>query len=222
VNASVPFLDCLDVPARAALEHAGTRRHAHAGSCLLLEGETANRVVVLHAGLVKVSVGHPDGYEAVLAVVGPGELLGEVAAFDGGVRAASATAMGPCDVQFVPVGEFEELLARYPVIAIALIRTLAARLRDSGAHRLSSAADGVPRRLARALLQLAHDHGRVDGSSIEIDLALTQDDLAGLVGASRDSVSKSLKAWRDQALVETRRRRIVVIDPVGLSRQQRL
>jgi CRP-like cAMP-binding protein len=222
VTSSVPFVELLDPSARAELARAGTRRRAQAGACLLLEGETANRIGFLHEGLVKVTVAHVDGYEVVLAVLGPGELLGEVAAFDGGIRGASATALSPCDVQFVPVDEFEQLMSRHPAIGAAIVRTLAARLRAADAHRLSSAADGVPRRLARALLQLAQDHGRVEGDAIEIDLALTQDELAGLVGASRDSVSKALKGWREQGLVETRRRRIVLADPAALSRQQRI
>ena len=222
MHVTSPFLDCLDAGARAALESLGTRRHAPAGGYLLLEGEAANRIGVIHSGLVKVTVGHPDGYEAVLAVVGPGELLGEVAAFDGGIRSASASAMTACEIQFVPVTEFERLIEQHPVIAVALVRTLAARLRESDSHRLSSAADGVPRRLARRLLQLGHDHGRLDGESIEIDLAFSQEDLAGLVGASRDAVAKSLRAWREQGFVATRRRRIVLVDPAGLSRQHRL
>jgi len=217
-----PFLETLDADALAAIDRVGMRRTVRPGATVLLEGELASRIGVIRSGLVKVTALHPDGYEAVLAIRGPGELLGEVAAFDGGVRSASATALSDGEIQFIDTAAFEGLLGSHPSIAVALVRTLAARLRESDAHRLQFAADGVPRRLARTLVQLADEHGTVEGDTIVIDLAFTQDDLAGVVAASRDAVAKTLKTWRDQGLVETSRRRIVLCDAAALSRQHRL
>lgn len=218
----VPFLAQLDDSALRALDRVGRQRAVSNGTTLLLEGEAANRVGIIRSGLVKISAVHPDGYEAVLAVRGEGELLGEVAVFDRGTRSASATAMTGCDVQFLQIEDFDRLLRQEPSMAIALARTLAARLRESDAHRVWCAADGVARRLARALLQLGDEHGRLLDGSIVIELPLTQDDLAGLVGASRDAVAKTLKVWRDQGLVQTRRRQIIITDPLAISRQHRL
>lgn len=217
------FLDILEPAERAALEPIGTRRMFRAGATALLEGDTASRLGIIRSGLVKVSASHPDGYEAVLAILGPGDVVGELAALDGGVRSASATVIVAAEIQFVTSAEFEQLIATQPRIAIALICILGGRLRESDTHRVGFAADSVSRRLARTLLQLAATHGQPDeDDAIVIEIPFTQEDLAGSVAASRDAVARALKSWRQQGLVETGRRRIRIVDPAALSRQQQL
>jgi CRP-like cAMP-binding protein len=216
-------METIDPLARAALENAGTVRRVRPGTVLLLEGERSDRLAVILSGLVKVSTVLEDGNHVVLAFRGAGELVGELATIDGGTRSASATAVTECEVRLVPATEFRALLGAHPSLALGLIDMLVARLRESDQQRVHYAADGVARRLARSLLQLADTNGVAEeDGSVVVDLAISQDDLAGLVAASRDSVARTLKSWRSQGLVETARRRVRLRDPAALSRQQLL
>ncbi|HQF95111.1 MAG TPA: Crp/Fnr family transcriptional regulator [Microthrixaceae bacterium] len=217
------FLETIDDPARAALDRLGVRRRFKPGTTVMAEGESATRLGIVRCGLVKLTASHPDGYETVLAIRGAGELIGELSVFDGRARSATISTLVACEVQFVESREFHALIDEHPGIAVAVIRTLVGRLRQSDSHRVCFGADGVGTRLARELLQLADQHGDVlpDGT-IHINLPFTQDDLAGVVSASRDAVARALKTWRAQGLVATGRRRIELLDPAALSRQYRL
>lgn len=218
-TAALPFLDALSAEARAEIDGTGTRRTFATGSTILSEGELANRVGIVRDGLVKLTATQPDGYRTVLALRGSGELLGEMSVLDGSPRTADVQALVPCVVQFVPAAEFIGFVEEHACASMAVIRTLVARLRESDHHRIHFGADGVPRRLARQLLQLADSHGEISADcSIDISLPFTQDDLAGVVSASRDAVARALKDWRAQGLVATGRRRVTLIDPAALSR----
>ena len=207
----VPFLEALSPEARHELDGMGTLRSFTTGATILSEGELANRVGIVRDGLVKLTATQSDGYQTVLASRGGGELLGEMSALDGSPRTAA--------VQLVPAAEFVRFVQEQPSASMAVIRTLVGRLRESDHHRIQYGADGVPRRLARQLLQLADTHGEVAADcSIDISLPFTQDDLAGVVSASRDAVARALKDWRAMGLVETGRRRVTLVDPAALSR----
>lgn len=186
----------------------------------MAEGDAAGRIGIVRSGLVKLVASHPDGHEAVLGVRSVGDLVGELSLFDSGPRSASVITLVPSEVQVVDGQEFVELVAARPSVAMAVIRTLTGRLRSSDEDRLFLGADGVSRRLARELLQLSETFGviREDGA-IDIDLPFSQDDLAAVVGASRDAVARALRTWRDQGLVATGRRQITLLDPSGLSRR---
>ena len=215
----VPFLEALSPEARAEVDGMGTRRAFAAGSTILSEGDLANRVGIVREGLVKLTATQADGYRTVLAIRGTGELLGEMSALDGHPRSANVHALVPCRVQLVQAEEFIRFMNDHSSASFAVIRTLVARLRESDNHRMQFSSDGVPRRLARQLLQLADSHGEVGADcSIDILLPFTQDDLAGVVSASRDAVARALKDWRAQGLVATGRRRVTLIDPAALSR----
>jgi CRP-like cAMP-binding protein len=218
-----PFLHALSDEARAELDTLGPRRTFVTGSTILAEGELANRVGIAIDGLMKLTATQSDGHRTVLALRGAGELLGEMSALDGGPRTASVEALVPCCVQLVQADEFIRFMNAHPSASLAVIRTLVARLRESDSHRIQYGADGVPRRLARQLLQLADTHGTVGADySIDISLPFTQDDLASAVSASRDAVARALKDWRAQGLVATGRRRVTLLDPAALSRQNSL
>ncbi len=215
----VPFLDALSPPARVAVDCMGRRRTFAAGSTILAEGELASRVGIVRDGLVKLTATQADGHQTVLALRGSGELLGEMSALDGLPRLANVEALVPCTVQLVQAEQFLRFINDHSSASLAVIRTLVGRLRESDGHRMQFGSDGVPRRLARQLLQLADSHGEVGADcSIDISLPFTQDDLAGAVSASRDAVARALKDWRSQGLVTTGRRRVTLVDPAALSR----
>jgi CRP-like cAMP-binding protein len=152
----------------------------------------------------------------ILGFRGPGELLGELSAVDQSTRSASATALEPLVALGLPGEAFRGLLDRRPAVTRALLHVLAVRLREADGQRLEMAAYDVPSRVARRLLELAARFGRDCADGVEITLGLSQEELAGWAGCSREGVSKALATLRGLGWIDTRRRRIVVRDIAAL------
>jgi CRP-like cAMP-binding protein len=190
----------------------GAKRHFRRGAFLLTEGEISDHVVVILTGRAKVSSVTHDGREVVLAVRGPGDLLGDLSALDGGVRSASVSALEPVEALVIPSERFEGFLEAHPRLAILLLQTLSRRLRDSDRKRIEFGAYDTPGRVARRIIELADRYGESDPRGVRISLSLTQDELAGWTGASREAVSKALRHFRDRGWIETGRRSIVVLN----------
>jgi CRP/FNR family transcriptional regulator, cyclic AMP receptor protein len=216
----VSFVSSLSDSAATALDQFGSVQPVAAGTAFALEGEGAHRVWVVLSGLVKITSLHPDGNELLLAIRGPGELIGELSALDDKPRSASVTALHPTELRSMTVEEFRLYLRQVPDAALALMTQLAGKVREADAHRVSYAAEDIPTRLARCLVGLAEEYGTpMPDGSVEISLPLTQQDLAGLVAGSRDAVAKILQLWRKQGLVTTARKRVVLTDAETLARR---
>jgi CRP-like cAMP-binding protein len=179
---------------------------------MLHSGDDTGTVLIMRSGQAKVTVLGHDGHEVILSFRGPGELLGELSAVDGSARSATVTALEPVTALGIPGDAFRALVERRPGLARALLRVLAARLREGDRQRLEYAVYDVPGRLARRLVELAERFGVPAGDGLEISLALSQGELAGWTGCSREGVSKALATLRGLGWIETRRRRIVVRD----------
>ena len=208
------FLALLTDEDRRALEAIGAAVKAPRGRVILAQGQVADKVVVLREGRVKI-VAPPTGTgdEVVLTFRGPGALLGEQALVDGGVRAASVVAVEPIEFLVVAASAFRAFLERRPTVAFSILVVLSLRLRDSD-RRLSqfASADTLGRVSAR-LVELCEEHGEPrDDGAVSITLPLTQEELAGWVGASIESTAKSLRTLRQLKWIETGRRAIVVHD----------
>ncbi len=182
----------------------------------MTEGEASDHVVVLLAGRAKVSSYTADGKEVVLAVRGPGELIGELSALDEGARSATVSALEPIEALIIPSERFVAFLSDHVRLAILMLQTTIRRLRDSDRKRVEFGAYDTPGRVARRLLELVDRYGEGDGSVMRIDLSLTQDELAGWTGSSREAVSKALREFRDRGWIETGRRSIKVLDVAAL------
>jgi CRP-like cAMP-binding protein len=149
----------------------------------------------------------------------PGDLLGEFAAIDRDqARSASAFAVEPLLVQVVSADEFEAFLEQSPRAAVVLLRTLTRRLRDASRTQMEFGSYDTVARVARRLDELATEHGEPTADGVRIALPLTQEELAGWVGASRESVARALRALRDRGVISTSRRMVVVHDRAALVR----
>jgi CRP-like cAMP-binding protein len=190
----------------------GARRHFKRGAYLLTEGEISDHVAVVLTGRAKVSSVTPDGREVVLAVRGPGDLLGELSALDGGVRSASVSALEPVEALIIPSERFEHFLQDHARLAVMLLQMMSRRLRDADRKRIEFGAYDTPGRVARRIIELADRYGEAEARGVRITLSLTQDELAGWSGASREAVSKALRHFRDRGWIETGRRSIVVLN----------
>ena len=210
------FLARLDEADRADLAARGRHRRWPAGASLFLEGDRATTVVVVVTGRVKVFSLTEQGEEVVLAVRGPGALLGELTAVDGTERGTSVSALEPVVALVVPAPAFVTFLHDRPAAAMVLLRLVTSRLRDADRKRVEFGAYDIAARVAGRLVELADRFGEAVPDGVRISVPLSQDELAGWVGASREAVAKALRVLRDRGLVTTGRRTMTVLDLDGL------
>ncbi|MFD1932170.1 MULTISPECIES: Crp/Fnr family transcriptional regulator [Nonomuraea] len=213
------FLSMLTPDEIQALKAAGRPRRWERGEVVMTEGDTSDWVLLLLDGRVKVSSHTSGGTEVVLAVRGPGGLLGEMSAIDGSARSATVTALEP--VGGVVVRDFAGFLRAHGRVAVLLLQLVTERLRDSDRKRIEYGAFDTTGRVATRLVELAERYGEPTNSGLRVSLPLSQDELAGWTGASREAVSKALRTLRDRGLIETGRRRVMVHDLEGLRKRAR-
>ena len=207
----------LDEGDRRDLAALGRPRRYPAGGVLFAQSERSNHVLLLTGGRVKVFCTTEDGREPVLGLRGEGELVGELAAIDDhdGVRTSTVVAMEPVTAEEISGSEFRAYLASHPAAAMELLRMVVGRLRASDRRRIEFGGFETTSRLAHLLAELADEHGgSTTGSGVEI--LFTQDELAAMVGASRESVARALARLRASGLVESRRRGVALIDVAAL------
>lgn len=212
------FLSSLGSEDIAALEVLGTVRTFKRGQTLLHESQLPDRVLIVRAGMIKVTSITATGREVVLAFRGPGELVGELAALDGEPRSATIRAVDGVAALTMSAAAFREFLETRPSVALVLLRMLARRLRDSDAKRIEFANSTTIERVAARLIEFSNRFGLEDESgAVRITLPLSQEELAGSTGASIESVGRALQAMRTLHCVETGRREIRILDPRGLA-----
>jgi CRP-like cAMP-binding protein len=213
------FMTRLRPTDREELTARSRTRRWPAGSSLFLEGEQSSTVVVVATGRVKVFRLTEDGEEIVLAVRGPGALLGELSTIDGLPRSASVAALEPVLAHVMGVDAFREFLDTHAAAAVALLHLVVERLRDADRKRVEFAAYDTPARVAQRIVELAERFGEPDPQGTRITVALSQDELAGWVGASREAVAKALRTLREHGQLTTGRRTMTVLDLDGLRRR---
>lgn len=213
------FLASLDEQERRALIDRASTRRFRRGTYLFSEGDLSDHVVVIVQGRVKICSYTADGGEVVYAMRGPGELLGELSTLDGRPRSATVAALDPVEALLVPAPEFQAYLEEHPRVAVMLLRTVVGRLREANLRRVEFGTHDVTGRVAQRLLELAEQFGERINAEIHVELPLTQEELAGWTGASREAVSKALRSLRDRGTIRTHRREIVIRDLEALQRR---
>jgi CRP-like cAMP-binding protein len=213
------FLDALTEEEAADLHAAGRRRAYGPGVTLFHEGDDSGPVVVILGGRAKVATVGGGGREAIVAVRGPGDLIGELSAIDGGPRSATVTTLEPAEVLLVPGSAFAALLERHLRIALVLLRMVAGRLRYADSQQAQFATQDVVGRVATRLLELGDRFGVAEDDRIVIELPISQEELAAWTGSSREAVSKALQQLRGLHVLETGRKRITVLDADALRRR---
>ncbi|MGH9211553.1 MAG: Crp/Fnr family transcriptional regulator [Acidimicrobiales bacterium] len=220
------FLSLLGPDERRAIGAVGRPRAYRRGDLLFLEGDRGDAVYLVVAGQARVFTATAEGNEVTLSVRGPGDLIGEMSALDpGSLRSASVVALDPLRCRVISSTELQTFLEAQPRAAVALLRLLIGRLREADRRRTEFGSYDATRRLARILIEaadeasttLAREQG-LSRSGSAVGLALSQRELAGLIGASRESVARALAELRRRNLVDTGRRAITIRDPVALRR----
>jgi CRP/FNR family cyclic AMP-dependent transcriptional regulator len=200
----------LGEPTLRALAERSVERSFPRHGRLFHQGDPGNGVFVVASGLVKVVVTSEDGEEMVLVTLGPGDAVGELSVVDGGPRSAAAEALDPTVALLITREALLDLAARDPAITEALLRTLGGLLRRLTEQAADLVFLDLPGRVAKLLAGLAAERGVSTAEGIELDANLTQTDLAGMVGASRQSVNQILQGFTRRGYLQVRGRRIVV------------
>jgi CRP/FNR family transcriptional regulator/CRP/FNR family cyclic AMP-dependent transcriptional regulator len=192
------------------------QRQFQQGEAIFQQGDPGQMIYLIELGQVRIYVQDEDGQETSVTLCGPGDMFGELAVIDGLPRSASAVAMEDTVVNSLSRERFSEHMRRCPRLAFNFMVTLSERVRYSTQQVSSLTLLDTPGRLARKLLELARDHGRVGPDGVRIDLTLTQSDLASLIGATRESVNEALGSFRRRGLILTHAGHITIVDPDAL------
>lgn len=193
-----------------------TRRKLREGSLLFRQGDPAAGFYVLLSGRVKVSQTTSDGHETVMRFIAPGELFGCVPLIGEDAYPGTARAVEPAEVLAWDASATRALLERYPKLVVNVLRTIGGRLREFQERLVEASTERVERRLARALVRLAHQAGRRTDAGIRIELPITRAELAQMTGTTVYTVSRLLAEWQRSGIVATERRHILLRRPHGL------
>jgi CRP/FNR family transcriptional regulator, cyclic AMP receptor protein len=187
------------------------------GETLFERGDAGDGCYWLRRGVLAVSVASADGEQRILAILGAGAIVGELAMIDGLPRSATVQAVRDCVLTFVSRAAFTETLSRHPELFHDIAMTLAARLRQSDEDMVASSFLTVRARVARALLVFAqHLSEDVGAGRIQIRHNITQSDLAAMAGVARESVSRTLAEWARQKILAGSSRTGYVVDEARL------
>jgi CRP/FNR family transcriptional regulator, cyclic AMP receptor protein len=212
-----------DLPRQELEQLAAGMRHRtyRRGEVVFHQGDTGKTLHVVCQGRLKVVLPSEGGEEAVLAIIGPGDLFGEMALLDGGPRSATVEALEPVETTTLDREDFLELLERSPPAVRGLLAALARTIRQTDEDVGDLVFLDLQARLAKKLLELAEAHGRPsDGAGgTEIALPITQEDLAGMIGATRPTVNRLLSYYEERGVIARGSRRIIVQKPEVLRRR---
>ncbi|MBM3688113.1 MAG: Crp/Fnr family transcriptional regulator [Actinobacteria bacterium] len=216
-----PLFSALDTEAATALRASMVEFRVARGDAIFSEGEPGDRMYVILDGKVKLGQTSTDGRESLLAVLGPGEVFGELSLFDPGPRTATATAV--TDVVVIGLGHdnLRPWLAGRPEVAESLLQALAQRLRRTNETLADLVFSDVPGRVAKLLLELADKFGQPGPDGVLVHHDLTQEELAQLVGASRETVNKALADFTQRGWIVVDQREVVLVDMERLARRAR-
>ncbi|CAH1672067.1 Crp/Fnr family transcriptional regulator [Chelatococcus asaccharovorans] len=184
-----------------------------AGACLFRQDDEADGLYILSAGLVRIHIGHRDGRELTLALLDPGDVIGEIALLDGLPRTATATALAPTRTVFVGRKAFVRLLAEIPQLAVHVILVLCDRLRQNTEQLTANAFLDLRHRLLKVLRALAVAHGQIEAERATVPTRFTQTDIAQMLGVTREAVNKQFRALARDGVIELTPGAIVLIRP---------
>jgi len=206
------FFERLSDEERTGVEAIGHSTSFPRGSVMMFEGEPEERLLLVLSGRVKVTRFGPDGREVIIGLRDPGDLVGELAFIDRQPRSATVVALEPVTALVMPGSHFREHLEQTPRVAVVLLEVVAGRFRESTLNHLQFAALDTMGRLSARILELARRYGEEVDGRIDIELPLSQEELASWTGASRTGVAQALQSMRELKWLDTERGRMTITD----------
>jgi CRP/FNR family transcriptional regulator, cyclic AMP receptor protein len=205
----------------AAVAQRLSSAHYQPGQRIFTQGEPGERLYIIESGKVKIAHKAPDGREYLQAVLGPSDLFGELDVFDPGPRNTGATAVTEVRAMFTDRAALCGWIADHPEIAEQLLRVMARRVRRRMDYQVELIYTDVPGRVAKQLLQLAQQFGCQDDGAVHVAHDLTQEEIAQLTGASRETVNKALSDFAGRGWIQLRDKSVLILDSERLMRQTR-
>jgi CRP/FNR family cyclic AMP-dependent transcriptional regulator len=191
------------------------------GEHLFAEGDAGDKLYVILDGKIKLTRAAPDGRENLLSVHGPGEMFGELSLFDPSPRTASAAAVTDVRLAALAHDDLRLWLTSRPEVSMHMLRALAQRLRRINDVKADLVFTDVPGRMAKALLDLAERFGVQQEDGVQVNHDLTQEELAQLVGASRETVNKALADFVARGWLQLSAKSVLLVDPERLRKRAR-
>ena len=216
-----PLFQGLEDEAAGALSAAMSTIQLAKGAVLFREGDTGDQLYVVVSGKMKLGRSGSAGRENLLAVLGPGQMFGELSLFDPGPRSTTATAVTRTELRSLDHSELVRWLDGRPEVARGLLAQLAGRLRKANDVVADLVFSDVPGRVAKALLDLASRFGDRKEDGIHVHHDLTQEELAQLVGASRETVNKALADFAARGWIRLEPRSVTLVDVARVERRAR-
>ena len=200
-----PLFRALAPPVIERLASGMEQRSVARGGIIFAKGDACTGLMGVLAGSVKISVASPGGRDIVLNIIHPGEIFGEIALLDGHPRTADATAMTDCELVVIEHRDFMPFLRSEPEMGLQFIEMLCARLRRTSEQVEDATFLDLPTSLAKALLQLS------EAPAPSGKVAITQHEISQIIGRSRESTNKQLRAWAKQGWIRLERGRVCVL-----------
>jgi len=216
-----PLFDGLDEESARALRRQMSDIKLSRGEHLFLEGQDGDRLYVVLDGKIKLTRAATDGRENLLSVIGPGEMFGELSLFDPRPRTSTASAVTDATVAALAHDALRPWLLERPDVSMHMLRALAKRVRREFDVTADLVFTDVPGRVAKNLLDLAERFGEQDRDGLHVHHDLTQEELAQLVGASRETVNKALADFAARGWLQISARSVLILDIERLRRRAR-
>jgi CRP/FNR family transcriptional regulator, cyclic AMP receptor protein len=191
------------------------------GEAVFTEGEQGDTLFIVLSGKIKIGRRAADGRENMLSVMGPSDMFGELSLFDPGPRTATASVVTDARLASLAHSSLRPWIKDRPEISEQLLRVLARRLRRTNDALADLIFTDVPGRVAKALLELASRFGTPEGDGVRVHHDLTQEELAQLVGASRETVNKALADFASRGWMRVDSRAVTLLDRERLARRAR-
>jgi len=207
-----PIFTGLDAGAADALRASMNLVKLRKGQSLFKEGDDGDHLFVVSSGKVKLGTKSVDGRENLLMILGPGDMFGELSLFDSGPRTATATAV--TDSKLLALGQDKVIpwVKEHPEVSLQLLARLASRLRRTNEVVGDLVFSDVPGRVAKALIDLGVKFGDKRSEGLFVNHDLTQEELAQLVGASRETVNKALADFAQRGWLRLEARSVMILD----------
>jgi CRP/FNR family transcriptional regulator, cyclic AMP receptor protein len=216
-----PLFAALDPEGAAALRASLVARDVVKGDVIFSEGQAGDQMYVIVEGKVKLGQTSSDGRESLLGVLGPGEMFGELSLFDPGLRTSTATALTDSIVLALGNDQLRPWLSGRPEVAAALLQALARRIRRTNEAMADLVFSDVPGRVAKALMELGEKFGEITPDGLLVTHDMTQEELAQLVGASRETVNKALADFAQRGWIRLESRQVLILDVERLGKRAR-
>lgn len=217
--AGCPLFRDVEPAALADVERHLRRRRFRRGEVIFHQGDAGDALHIVTGGAVKILLPSPEGEEAIIATLRPGDFFGELSLLDGAPRSATAAALEPTETLSLPRSDFLELVGADPALRDALLRSIAGELRRLTGHVEELHFLDLAGRLATRLARLARDADPEASQDVSLDWPYTQSDLAAMIGATRQSVNRLLSDLVGSGLLRIERDRLVIRDVEELERR---